>query len=573
MRRATVLGPLLALLVAGCAAIPTSGPVREVADDAGLGQSTVRYSPALPAEGAAPADIVRGFLDAMLAYPSSTRTASAFLSPSAAEEWRPQAGVTVYSGAELVVLGNRPRTSADGPEDVQTIPVTIDEDGRLDPRGTFSPGRGGRTVSYRLVQIDGQWRIDDPQAGLMVTQKFFDDYFRPFNLYFFDAPAARLAATPVHLPVDDRLAAALVSGLARGTDVRGLRTFVPPVDALRPTVPVDGGIAEVGFSDDEPSGDSEPDVDRLSAQLVWTLRQVPGLEGVRIGLGPDTLTPTGAGIQPLTAWQEYGPADRSRGYALVNDKVVQLSDDAVAPIAGPWGDDAQGAVGVALTARSVALLRPGRAAVRVAPRTGSAGVQVTGTEFLDPIADSSGRFWLVDRPNGGVRVRVVVDDDVRVVDTSALGRRDLRALDVSPDGSRVVLTTGAGAAARILVAPIVRDRDDVEVAIGRPTRVSVDAAAPRSAVWSDAVRVGFLAGGESAPQVHTAIIDGSATTGGATGGRAVLPEVDGVRLAMGDAPDLATYVLARNAELWHLGSSGTWRKVGVDAASSVGFGP
>ena len=95
------------LLVGGCGSIPTSGPVTRVADDKGFGESTVRYAPALPVPGASPQEIVLGYLDAMLAFPVSTGTASAFLTPSAAKSWRPLDGVRVYS---------RPKVSAPVPD-------------------------------------------------------------------------------------------------------------------------------------------------------------------------------------------------------------------------------------------------------------------------------------------------------------------------------------------------------------------------------------------------------------------------------------------------------------------------
>jgi hypothetical protein len=64
------------LVLSACAGIPTSGPVTKVAAADDLGQSAVRYTPARPLRGASPEQIVRGFLDAMLAFPTSSRTAA-----------------------------------------------------------------------------------------------------------------------------------------------------------------------------------------------------------------------------------------------------------------------------------------------------------------------------------------------------------------------------------------------------------------------------------------------------------------------------------------------------------------
>src|SRR4051794_17819196 len=96
-RRWSWLAVLVVLAVSACAGIPSSGPVTRVEDDQGLDGSTVRYSPAGPVEGGTPEQIVRGFLDAMLAYPTSTRTAAAFLAPESAKKWNPATRLSVYS--------------------------------------------------------------------------------------------------------------------------------------------------------------------------------------------------------------------------------------------------------------------------------------------------------------------------------------------------------------------------------------------------------------------------------------------------------------------------------------------
>ena len=300
--RSLVVAAASMVVVAGCAAIPTSGPVTEVVEDSGFGQSTVRYSPAPPTEGASPGDVVRGYLDAMLAYPSSTRTAAAFLTPAAADTWERQSGVTIYADPQYATPPQDGRTRADVGEAAK-VSVDAAEKGRLDTQGRFQVASGRRNVEYRLEQVDGEWRIANPQPGLMVTARFFEDYFRPFNLYFFDRPARRLVPQPVHVLVEDGLAAALITALARGDESPQVRTFVPVLDDLRATVPVDGGIADVGFT---AGSRQSTDVEHLSAQVVWTLRQVPGVSRVRISVGSSPVRPRSVAEQPVDSWDEFG---------------------------------------------------------------------------------------------------------------------------------------------------------------------------------------------------------------------------------------------------------------------------
>ncbi len=566
MRRiAAVLG---VVVLAGCASIPTSGPVREVGEAGGLGQSTVRYTPALPTEGASPTDVVRGYLDAMLAYPASTRTAAAFLTPRAAEDWKPQSGVTVYDGPR-VALQNDAARRADGVEG-ESVAVTIDEVGRVRSDGRYAAGRGGRAVTYRLVQVDGEWRIDDPQRGLLVTATFFADYYRPFQVYFFDRPAERLTSVPVHLPVDDRLAAALVAILARGPGDDRLRSFVPPESELRPTVPVRDGVADVGFLSGELS---DTDEERLSAQVVWTLRQVPALTGVRITVGRESVAPTGPVVQPIDGWGEYDTSGaRHRVHALRGDRVVEIVGDELAPIAGPWGRDAGGAASVGVSDQDVALVSARRDQVRLAARDGAVRRTVGAVDALPPTVDADDDFWLVDRPRGETRVRLVDGAQVRTVAAPRLADLDVRAFDVSPDGARYVATVGAGRDARIVVGGIERSAKDRVLRLAAPTALHLDAKSARSAVWSDPVRIAFIGTGRTGVQVHTVLIDGSSPADAGTGGRAALPGVDARRVVTSSGDDADSYVTTADGDLWYLGPSGSWRLLDDAPVRSLGAG-
>lgn len=553
------------LVVAGCAAIPTSGPVTEVVEDSGFGQSTVRYSPALPTDGASPGEVVRGYLDAMLAYPSSTRTAAAFLTPGAADSWERQNGVTIYSDAQYATPPQDGRTRADAGE---TAKVSVDaaETGRLDTQGRYQVAGGRKSVDYRLEQVDGQWRITNPQPGLMITSRFFEDYFRPFNLYFFDPPARRLFPQPVHVLVEDGLAAALITALARGDESQQARTFVPVLDDLRATVPVDGGIADVGFT---AGSRQSTDVEHLSAQVAWTLRQVPGVSRVRISVGSSPVRPRSVAEQPVSSWDEYGVV-QGEGIlrALIDNRVVEVDGADVAPIDGPWGKDAGGATAVAMTDQRIALVAGNRASVRIAALAGGGEQTVNGTKFIDPVTDVDGQIWLVDRPGSGTRVRVVGSGSgSTTLTTSSLAGLDVRSLDISPEAARYVITVGTGDGASVRVGRVVRDAKGVPTGLSTPHRIGVNAVGPSSAVWSDEVRVSFLAGTDTGIQMQTALIDGSS---GSTISGALLPAADISRLVVGSGPGALTYATDPRGRLWYLRPSGNWQLVDVDPVRSLG---
>lgn len=562
------LAGVVTFLVAmtGCAAIPTSGPVTEVAEDAGFGQSTVRYSPALPADGAEPGEIVRGYLDAMLAYPSSNRTAAAFLTPSAADEWQRQDGVTIYDDAQVVSLPEGDRARA-GDSTSARVSIDAARAGALDSQGRYTSARDRTSVDYELVQVDGQWRIANPQPGLLVTAKFFADYFRPFVLYFFDRTGRRLVPQPVHLLVEDRLAAALVTALTQGDPSRQVRTFVPGPDDLRATVTVDRRVADVGFT---AGPRKESDVERLSAQVVWTLRQVPGVSSVRISVGSSAVRPRNVAEQPLSSWAEFGAGDDAGGtHALVGDRVVEVDAGDVARLEGPWGASAGGAAAVAVTDQRLALVAKNRASVRIASLTGKIRRTLTGTDLIDPVTDVDGQFWLVDSPGGDSRVRVVAAAPANL-DSGSLKGLDVRSLDISPEGARYVVTTGTGADASVRVGRVVRDARGAPTGLARPRRVDVGGVQPRSAVWADDVRVSFLASTDAGIQVQTALIDGSTGPISSSNVGAVLPDVDTSRLVIGSGSDASTYATDPRGRMWYLSERGTWQLAAGDPVRSLG---
>lgn len=570
--RRSVLAGIALLAVSACAGIPSTGPVGKVADDSGLGESTVRYSPARPAEGASPQHIVRGYLDAMLAYPASSGTAKAFLTPAGAKRWNPSASVRVYStvGLSGPTLGagedGETTNKTRNPVEIQTRLV---EDARLDPQGHYSRRARPAEITYRLERVDSEWRIANPQAGLLVSRKFFDDYFRPFNVFNFDRPGRRLVPDPVHILVGDQLATGLVTSLAQGpagSATDAVRTYVPPLDTLRPSVPVSrDGVADVEFNADF-SALTESVQDHLSAQIVWTLRQVPDVTAVRLAGGPTALSGGGASPQDIGSWGGYGPSiARGHAYALSDNRVVQIDDDTVRRLSGAWGKDARGAVSIGVADNGVAGVLAGRNIVRVTNRKGTNARTFAGAGFIAPQWDSDGNVWLLDHQGSGMRVRLVAGDRIRTLDTNGLAGLDATTFALSPDGSRYAVTVRDATGTSMRVGWVNRDAKDRILGLGVPVAVYTTASSPRSVSWSSGTDLSYLAESQSGRQVYTTAIDGSSTTGGLSGGGALLPDVGARELAIGTGPTSNRYAVDSRNRLWFMASGGSWLLTGTKA--------
>ncbi|MCD9197071.1 LpqB family beta-propeller domain-containing protein [Aeromicrobium wangtongii] len=572
--RRLIAGGLAVAVVSGCAGIPSSGPVTKVADDGGLGQSAVRYAPARPLPGATPEQIVRGYLDAMLAFPASSRTASAFLTRRAARDWVSSSQVRIYSGPEVggaLDVDGRPSAAEDPSEPVK-VRLGFTEAARLDRQGRYARRAVPAALTYTLQQVKGEWRITDPQDGLLVNEKFFTDYFRSFDLYFFDRPGRRLVPDPVYLVVGDQLATTLLTSLAGGPapdSVESMRTYVPPRTGLRPSVPVsDDGVADVEFTDDLADA-TDTARDHLSAQVVWTLRQAPGVEGVRLLGGDTALTAGGDEIQPVQAWGGYGPSTaRGRTYAVVENRVAEIDDGRIIPISGRWGKNARGAELVAVSQSGVAGVLPGDDAVRVTSRDGSAPLTVGGNDFIEPDWDSDGRLWLVDRAAGGTRVRVVSDQQQVQIAVPGLARLDVTSFKISPDDTRYAVTAGR----RMYVGEVVRDVKDQVLGLGLPSRVFTTVSGPRAASWSSPTELSFLGDSQAGVQIYQVQIDGSRTTSEVARSGSLLPDVRARGLAIAQGGTGTLHVSDARRRLWYLPRGGSWRMIDTPPATGLSYG-
>ncbi|MET0819424.1 MAG: LpqB family beta-propeller domain-containing protein [Aeromicrobium sp.] len=567
------------LVLSACAGIPTSGPVTKVAAADDLGQSAVRYTPARPLPGASPEQIVRGFLDAMLAFPASSRTAASFLTPQAARGWSPTTQVRIYSQPEVAGAADVPAGGdpPGGPDGAVTVRLGFTDDARLDRQGRYTGVEAPGAVTYTLERVDGQWRIADPQDGLLVNQKFFTDYFRPFDLYFFDRPGRRLVPDPVYLVVGDQLATTLAASLAGGpaADAQtATRTFMPERAALRPSVPVSSrGVADVEFTDDF-ADLPDSSKDRLSAQLVWTLRQVPGVEGVQVVGGATALTAGGDEVQPVQAWGGFGPSTaRDRAYAVVDGRVVEADDGELRPMSGAWGKDARGARRIAVSQSGVAGVLPGGDEVRLTSRQGKTARTIRGQGFVGPDWDSDGLLWLVDRPAGAVRVRVVEDDGVTTtIPAAGLASLDVTDFKLSPDGARYAVTTRSPDGRALYVGRIVRDATDRIAGLQDPVRVATTAQSPRSASWASTTELAFLGDSEVGAQIYQVAIDGSETTSQVSRSGSLLPDVGADTLAIGQDRSPLLYVTDRRKRLWFLPPGGSWRMLDTPPTTALTIG-
>jgi hypothetical protein len=169
--------------LAACTSLPTSGSYQP-----GLGTDTVvqnarwLFNPNGPADGASPAEIVLGFLDAGESPVGDWQIAREFLTPEAAAAWDPGARVTIDDVDERDVsdLVANDERDTDGEVSMRVTSV-----GALDETGLYTAEqRTARSLDFEVVKVDGQWRISSAPDGIVVQSGNFTNVFLPQTLVF-----------------------------------------------------------------------------------------------------------------------------------------------------------------------------------------------------------------------------------------------------------------------------------------------------------------------------------------------------------------------------------------------------
>lgn len=587
-RRAVLLAALGlggAGALCSCAQLPRDGEVRQ-SDVVVAEEDALMQSAAGPEVGASPKEIVEGFLRACAAgYSDGFATARSFLIKTAADSWRPQEIVMVYTGSESPVV----EQVGEGVVNLRTRLI-----GSLDGTGILTPRNDeDYAVSYSLTaDSTGQWRIGELPGGVLLPDPVFGQEFSAYLLHFlsFDreraVPELRWTALRTAAPTLMRL---LLGGpsdwLAPGAD-----TLVPPglrlLGGLDTPLPADGAVT-VSVSSEaaalDPTGRA-----LLVAQIERTLTQVAGIHSVSVRALGDEEDPRDADAgtalggaadldaAPGASGQAIGMSGGNVVRGLSTARETLATSRALGTTSARWPDVGADGTIVALAGRSMLLLAPGRSAASVihsvddesagqtadgdqADGGDQADAGQTGGEMTPPVIDRHGWTWTAARGeiivlNGaGLRAELAAE--------WLAGSRVL-ALDVSAESERLVVRRLADGetADRVEAAVIVRDAQGRPQRLGPPLGVPA-AGGTRALAWSDPVAVAVLAdGGTGAPDVKQVQVGGTAAT---------IPGLAGAVELTANRTDGLVLLTDSAGQVWHR-NDGTWRVAATDL-QDVGY--
>lgn len=443
--------------------------------------------------------MVSNFLLASASFAHGHAIAREYLTPAASRLWRPRPPVTILAQTPQVY----PQSGRlSGPDNRTSVVVRGQELATLDSSGQYLPASSGGAAGqqvFTLESVKGQWRIDGlPSTGsgqvsheLLLPSELFRLVYTPRNLYFYAQPDQLLVPDPVFVPVQSNdLVSTLVTDLFQNPNgwlQNAAVTAFPPGARLTsvqvlPAPP--GGktaIVNIGL----PAGTPRSTVQAMAAQLVWTLTSPtysPALiQAVKLEINGHLMPGPAGVIQGLTDYWRYvshGRRDEDLYYLSADGSVRMFGRLAHSvPVPGEAGTgrlplnevaispDGQYLAGIAGPSNTVYTSDLAAAAKEhAAPSAGNLHSKLTGAGFAAPSWDSGDDLWVAGQVHRSEGVWVIPPTGSAVRVSLPAGMGAVTGLKVAPDGVRVALIVGQGAAAHLLLGAIVRSGKGISIA-------------------------------------------------------------------------------------------------------------
>lgn len=538
--KSRIVAFVMCLVLAGCTQIPDSGPVEEVPVSAQ--PRSVEIAPEPPQPGVTPGRLVEGYLLAMTDPDGGYEVARQYLTEDAARRWNPDSGVHVYDGRLSV--------------DAASVTLAGRLLGEIDSAGRFTSRQESLTHDFGVVQVNGQWRINIPPEGVLLTRYNFQRYYSHVPIYYLARNGGWVVPDPVHVPESQLTISRLVQALLAGPSeslrpvVRNPASVVKKGSLVSATVDADG-IANVELTD-LPADLPDDRRREVVAQLLWTLTAIARITGLRITTqGQQWRIPgqNAAGVVDFSSQQGYQVLSRATSPDLYGIKDSQpgriTANDVFLPFTSDGGlDDLQfDGLAVSLDGSRVALMDKARRMVLTGAPEGPFTPQLPTLERLDHLAYSTDDLWILGRLVGrSALVRITSSGAQSLVELDSIPG-EVQRISVSQTGTHIAMVTRIGEDSIVGIAtldsgpvPSVSSWTPLELSTGTDETVSN----PIAVDWSTESQLVVLADVGEHQTVLQVAMDGSRIEDlSLVGGRAVdvaaLPRISGDAIVVLDA--------------------------------------
>lgn len=544
---AGAVGALVVVAVAGCASIPTSGPV-VAGPEVGLAEPDFVVNPAGPQDGALPGDILAGFMVAVRAPQGGFQVAREFLTEDLAQDWNPDAQTFVRSGGATM-------TEVFSAEDAARIDYAVDTVAEVDDRGRYTGTPvTARTLTFAFALEDEQWRISEAPDGVVLSAAAFERAFQETALYFVEPSGRYLVPELRWFAIRTTTPTRAVEELLLGPSdwlQRAVASEFPPGTTLGDqAVEIrTGGTAYVDLSAEAGTASAQALVTmrtQLAATLGVTDVQISAagvpLDVPVLGSVPPTIDPEPSGTVLIGTGEAFGFGTEN-GIVEVDGISAAVVDDAAtsAVLAHDQGSAAYFAGDGSI--RTVSVADPSPIVVDTRPR------------LLPPSLDTYGFVWTAQTDPGAPVTAVALDGTVIPVSADLLPADFvIESLAVSRDGARL-LVGGTGALGPGLTVFGISRSDGVPAQLTGPLELLAPEQPILDVAWVSDDTVVVLSAAP-VPRVQAVVLGGPTTDLGA---------IDGAVALAGGRGGLSGVRALADGTVWAPDSAGAWTNTGTTA--------
>ncbi|GAB48471.1 GerMN domain-containing protein [Mobilicoccus pelagius] len=524
MIRARLVRRLLAaatvLALAGCGGLPDKSGVQQGLEVRAPEYQPIRLQFEPPTPGASPAQIVQGFLAAGGSPDDDYAASRAYLTGAASAAWEPRRQVTVFTDSRKLTVQVRG----------DTVSLNVPVAARVDKSGRYlasSPG-AVTAATIGLTKVGGEWRISRlPRGfGTWLSSFYFERSFRQMTLTYTDPLDRTLLTDYRWFPmrpdaVSSRTWTGLATSLARAQlapvpsylEGAAVTAFPPGTDLAVDAVAIIDQVAHIELT--SAALDASTEGRRAAwAQMLTTMRQVPGVSGVSITVAGAPLKILGIDGAPKSLAQlgYESPAAAAPALVIRDGERLQAVDftgwlrggenqravDATLPqVPERWES-----VAVSPDLREVAAVGRDRASLRRWTGGGSGSPTAFGSSLTQPAIDRRGRTWVGGADTRGrPRIWWFEGGSSPTSPPTALSAPwitgTIAAVLTSPGSRRlaVAVTDGAGITS-VYVTGIALGQNGTPHALGKPWRIATGLSTMRDLTWADDASLAAVASWE-----------------------------------------------------------------------------